>query len=327
MKGVDLDLFKFDYDLTLAILFLDGNDRIYSRYGGRDEGYADDRLSKESLLHSMREVLALHKEEWKGPDDRDHRPKAKVTIEELPGMKRRLAAGKRPECFHCHMVIDSRRQWEIDRGKFDKRKIWDYPLPENIGVTLDRDRGAVIASVRAKSPAAKAGLKEGDGIEKVNGILTLSEGDVRWALHNFQGRRLEVETLRNGETREARLSLPKNWRVTDISWRESMFHIPPKPGFWANPIDESAKAALGIPKDALALRVGWVPGNPAKQAGLRKGMTIIAVDGSRKHLTGQQLHLYIRLNKDPGDTVDLTVLEGSRERTIRIRLPKERRKY
>lgn len=327
MKGVDLDLFRFDYDLTLAILFLDGNDRIYSRYGGRDAGGADDRLSKESLLHSMRTVLKVHKEAWKGPDDRKERLPPEVTVEDLPGMKKRIATGKRPDCFHCHMVVDSRRQWEIDRGTFDKRKIWDYPLPENLGIALQRDQGTLVASVDPKSPAGKGDLRKGDRIHAVDGVRTISEGDVRWALHNFGGRKLKLTALRAGEVVKTRLSLPKGWRKSDISWRESMYHIPPKPGFWAPPAKEGRRAALGIPSGVLALDVQWVPGGPARRAGLRKGMVIVAVDGSRRERTCQQVQLFIKVNKSPGDSVVLTVLDGGRERDLVLRFPKPTGKY
>jgi hypothetical protein len=38
MRGVDLTTFDFDYDLTWAAFFMNANEHIYGRYGGRDEG-------------------------------------------------------------------------------------------------------------------------------------------------------------------------------------------------------------------------------------------------------------------------------------------------
>src|ERR1043166_1192188 len=69
MNGVNLNLFAFDYDLTWMSFFLDADGRIYSRYGGRDNGSADGRLSGAGLLRTMNEVLRVHKAELakKGP--------------------------------------------------------------------------------------------------------------------------------------------------------------------------------------------------------------------------------------------------------------------
>ena len=50
MNGVNLRRFDFDYDVTWNGFFLDEDLNVYSRYGGRDDGEPEDRLSKASLL-------------------------------------------------------------------------------------------------------------------------------------------------------------------------------------------------------------------------------------------------------------------------------------
>src|SRR5258705_171824 len=50
MRGVDLDLFDFDYDLTWMAFFLDADARVLGRYGGRDAGEPDDRSSGAGLV-------------------------------------------------------------------------------------------------------------------------------------------------------------------------------------------------------------------------------------------------------------------------------------
>ncbi len=132
--------------------------------------------------------------------------------------------------------------------------------------------------------------------------------------------KIPVTVARGKDRLDKSLSLGKAWRVSDISWRESMYQIPPEPGYWAPEVDDDRRRALGIPDDALALGVKWVPdGKPAQAAGLRKGMVIVAVDGSRKRRTVGQVQLYIRTRKNPGDTVEFTVLDVSKERTLRLR--------
>jgi len=59
----------------------------------------------------------------------------------------------------------------------------------------------------------------------------------------------------------------------------------------------------------------------AWQARLRPHHTIIAVDGESPDLFARSFLAWFRLRHEPGDTVQLTVRDGSEERTISYRLP------
>ena len=85
MRGVNLALFDFDYDLTWMSFFMDAEGRIYSRYGGRDNQSADGRLSAAGLLRTMNEVLRVHATETakKLPAPK---PLAIRKPEEIPGI-------------------------------------------------------------------------------------------------------------------------------------------------------------------------------------------------------------------------------------------------
>ena len=61
MSGVDLDFFRFDYDLTFAVLMMDAEGGVYSRFGSRDSKSPEDRMSIPGLKTAMRAVLALHR--------------------------------------------------------------------------------------------------------------------------------------------------------------------------------------------------------------------------------------------------------------------------
>src|SRR6266851_3880338 len=60
MRGVNLDLFDFDFDLTWAGFFLSPEEEIYGRYGGRDAKSADSRVSLAGLRYAMIEALKSH---------------------------------------------------------------------------------------------------------------------------------------------------------------------------------------------------------------------------------------------------------------------------
>ena len=60
MNGVDLNLFRFEYDLTWMAFFMDGADNFYVRYGGREDPDAESHLTQKSLARTMRQALDLH---------------------------------------------------------------------------------------------------------------------------------------------------------------------------------------------------------------------------------------------------------------------------
>src|SRR6516165_10848481 len=62
MNGVDINLFRYDFDQTWMAFFLSADLRIYARYGGRGPASAEERISKAGLLHAMNETLRLHEE-------------------------------------------------------------------------------------------------------------------------------------------------------------------------------------------------------------------------------------------------------------------------
>ncbi|NIP95594.1 MAG: PDZ domain-containing protein, partial [Akkermansiaceae bacterium] len=61
--------------------------------------------------------------------------------------------------------------------------LWRYPLPQNIGLEMDRSDGTLISRVTAASPAAEAGLTAGERIEMMDGQAVTSIADMQWVLH------------------------------------------------------------------------------------------------------------------------------------------------
>ena len=60
MRGVDLARFRFDHDLTLALLVLDGEGRVLHRYGGRDERGPERWLDEASFAEFLRAGLVTY---------------------------------------------------------------------------------------------------------------------------------------------------------------------------------------------------------------------------------------------------------------------------
>lgn len=71
----------------------------------------------------------------------------------------------------------------------------------NSGLTVNEDKGVLIVRVMPNSPAAKAGLRAGDVIKKINGTPTLDASTVQQVVEKGQvGSKLSVELGRNGQS-------------------------------------------------------------------------------------------------------------------------------
>jgi hypothetical protein len=156
ITGVDLKLFDYDYDLTWMVFFLNADEQVYGRYGGRDAKSAEGRISLPGLRYAMQVALATHRAA----------PPAEPRKTGTPLLAEGYAAARGARgCIHCHQVNEFRRADLKATGKWHRASAWVYPLPENVGITLDVDEGDKVRSVKAGSPAAAAGLQAGDRLD------------------------------------------------------------------------------------------------------------------------------------------------------------------
>ena len=88
IAGVDLRRFEFDYDLTWFVFFLNADETIYGRYGGRDASDAEARISMKGLRYAMDRALEAHKSPPAAPTARGQAESAPRT-----SPRRRSTAG------------------------------------------------------------------------------------------------------------------------------------------------------------------------------------------------------------------------------------------
>src|SRR5687768_10939608 len=119
MNGLDLSLFQFDYDQTLAALFLNADGTVYGRYGTRagNGPNSTTHVSLPSFRKALERVLALHREYPKNrallAAKRGPAPEYR-TANFIPGLEDRPARVTMERgCIHCHQVRDSalRQKW------------------------------------------------------------------------------------------------------------------------------------------------------------------------------------------------------------------------
>src|SRR5262245_13025893 len=115
---MDLRLFEFDYDLTFAVFFLDADERIYARYGGRDVEGPDTRQSLDGLRYTMNSVLDMHRQKDKlFAPRRDDGPRY---IRDVAGARNRRG------CYHCHQVREVLDADLKRAGKWDREMAYRY---------------------------------------------------------------------------------------------------------------------------------------------------------------------------------------------------------
>jgi serine protease Do len=277
-------------------------------------------MSIAGLKRTMRAVLARHRAQ---PRARTGAASQKAhTLSDIPAFARSKQAAA--ECAHCHFANNFRFQQLRAEGKFTKELLFQYPLPENIGITLDVDRNNVVKSIVTGSPAERAGVRPGDTVIRAGSVPVLSSGDLQFALESVPDPgSVSLELQRDGKVLPPMtLRLPGGWRRYDISWRPSQDGIAPQLGIWGAALDAEQKRQRGIPAEKLGLRVTFMfPGAQwAKTRGdLRMNDVIVGIHGVEPpHMTIRQFHSHFRLSFDVGDTVTLNVLRGGDRLAIRV---------
>jgi hypothetical protein len=315
MRGVDLRVFDFDYDLDWAALILTPDEQVIGRFGGRDGTEPNRYRTFPGLRYALEEALkaprpaAGTKGPMKGQPD---------TVENYKATERI----KPDACIHCHQAYDFRREALQEAGKWQKELAWVYPLPENVGLRLDPRQGNRIEQIDADSAAYRLGLKAGDVVRAVNGQRTASFADVQYALHRADGSGgIAFVWERAGNKHEGTLRPPAGWRVTDLSWRASTKKVGPAPSIHGNDLSAEEKQRLGLGPKRLAMALGPFLPQVARQAGLRQGDIIVGVDDKRLEMTAGQFEVYIRLKYQPGQKLTYNLLRGGRPESVTLTLP------
>ena len=336
MNGVDIGRFEFDFDCTWSGFFIDPDLNVYSRYGGRDEGEPEDRLSTDSLLNTMNEVLQVHKARLAGkkssiPDLQPSPPK-KQTPEDIPLLKKAHQG-----CVHCHQVREYQfLQWGLVK-EFDRSKLFAWPLPENVGIEIDRGHGHRVKHIRPDSMAERAKIKTGDVIRAVSGIPIRSELDFRWAIGKSKAEKCSVvverapdvrspdrstnETTKRKQLLTLSMTLTGPWRKTVLGWRKSMRSVPVEFGFRGYSLTASQRRREAISSKRLAIRITTVRGGLAEAIGLQKRDIVTSIAGDSSARIFDEFRSFFVEEYAPGDTVKLTVRRDGKPKQLSGQLP------
>ena len=255
----------------MMIFFLSPDGKIYARYGGRSEESPDGRQSLAGLRYTMESVLAEHESES---------ARFAPTRTGDPIYIRELAAGRRlGGCIHCHQAKELLNNQIRQHGEWTTDHAFRYPLPDNLGLLMEVDRGNVVDEIVADSPAADLGLHTGDVIERLNGVPVHSQGDIQFALDRApRAGEIDLAWRRGDSLSQATIDLPEDWRRTNIRWRTSLQYLIPSARVYGENLTAEERETLGLSPNQLAFWQNDTVSEQARNAGIRGGDIILGIN-------------------------------------------------
>ena len=205
------------------------------------------------------------------------------------------------------------------------------PLSSNIaaGLGLPKDKGEIVASVEPSGPAARAGLKQGDVVLRINNSDVTYDNTLSYIVANTPvGTTVPIEVIRDGQRRTINAT---------VAMRPAESIVQSRAGFPADEEEsaeakkdagaEAAKASLGITLQPLTpqlrqqLRIpettrgvviaGISPGSNAASEGLKRGDVILQIN-QRPVTTPAEAAAAVDAAKKAGrDTVLMLVQSGT----------------
>jgi serine protease Do len=203
------------------------------------------------------------------------------------------------------------------------------PLSTDIaaGLGLPKDRGEIVATVEPSGPAAKAGIKQGDVIVRINGSEVTYDNTLSFVVANTPvGSSVPIELIRDGERKTISATIAQRPSEAIVQGRAGL-----KPGA-DDDIDtkpsasEATKASLGITLQPLTTQLrqqlqipdtvkgvviaGIAPASDAATNGLQRGDIILQINQKPTTTPAEAAAAVDAARKAGRDTVLMLVQRG-----------------
>jgi serine protease Do len=193
-----------------------------------------------------------------------------------------------PSNLAVKVVAQLKEKGTIDRGWLG---IAMQTITPDLARALGREKadGALVASVQPDSPAAKAGLQQGDIVTGAGREPIKTPRDLARIVADARpGTRLDIALVRDGKERTLPVTVGEpQERTASLDASDEGVDSGPKVGLALAPLTAQARSEFGLDSSAKGAVVASVePGSPAAESGLRRGDVIVkvgdrTVDGPR----------------------------------------------
>jgi serine protease Do len=153
------------------------------------------------------------------------------------------------------------------------------PLTEDIAASLGlpKDTGEIVSRVEPGQPAARAGIRQGDVIVRVNNQAVSPDNTLSYIVANTPiGARVPIELIRNGQRQTVTVIVAERPPEEQLAASDGELGEALEPGRDEQSGPQSARAAVGLSLQTLTPQI-------ARQLGLvdtTRGVVIAAVDPS-----------------------------------------------
>ena len=188
------------------------------------------------------------------------------------------------------IVTELRNGREIERGYLGVRiEPVTGDLADSLG--LPQNRGEFIQSVEDDAPAARAGIRAGDVVTKVNGEDVTSDQTLSFLVANIKpGTTIPIELIRNGQTRRVDLTVAKRPSDDELTQRQMFDNddedsdpevetsdlVRERLGLQVVELDAQINSQLGLDADTQGVAIVSVnPNSDAARKGLQRRDVIL----------------------------------------------------
>ena len=224
------------------------------------------------------------------------------------------------------VITELRDHGKVDRGWLGVQIQEVTPeIASSLG--LPKVNGALVAAVTPDSPAAKAGIKQGDVITGINGQPVERLKDLTLGVANqHAGSKVTLDVWRNGETESLQTSIaqmPKEMAQASNESSQSSGSGPHaqtgKLGLALSPLTPELRDRFGLDESTKGVVVTGVrPGSSAADIGLQPGDVVMKVNQTDVTAPRQLIHQIEVARKDGRDAVLLLIARGDAQRFVAL---------
>jgi serine protease Do len=201
------------------------------------------------------------------------------------------------------------------------------PLSADIaaGLGLPKDRGEIVASVEPNGPAARAGIRQGDVITRVNNQEVTADNTLSYIVANTPiGRSVPIELIRQGQRRTINVTTAERPSEATLNGaQEEPDEATPTPpageaaarqslGITLSPLTADVRRTLRLPNDANGVVIASLnPNSDAARQGLQRGDLIISVNQRPTNSVADAAAAVDAARRAGRDTVLLLVQRGT----------------